>query len=141
MADSKRRGQGNPGPMRIKNKILPVLALIGLSLAVVVALATNQAPPKPKPVAEPAQAPYHYYIGGGGMLDIDHFKDFNDRYGHQAGDQALVAVSKAARALLRTEDTWCRFGGEEFLALLPRTEAAHAMVMTGRPRGGSARRL
>ena len=55
--------------MRIKNKILPVLALIGLSLAVVVALATNQAPPKPKPVAEPAQAPYHYYIGGGGMVE------------------------------------------------------------------------
>ncbi|MGD9611164.1 MAG: diguanylate cyclase [Desulfovibrionaceae bacterium] len=68
------------------------------------------------------------------MLDIDHFKEFNDRYGHQAGDQALVAVSKAARALLRTEDTWCRFGGEEFLALLPRTEAAHAMVVAERLR-------
>jgi len=68
------------------------------------------------------------------MLDIDHFKDFNDRYGHQAGDQALVAVSKAARALLRAEDTWCRFGGEEFLALLPRTEAAQAMLVAERLR-------
>lgn len=55
--------------MRIKNKILPVLALIGLSLAVMVALATNQKPPTPEPVAQPAQAPYKYYIGGGGMVE------------------------------------------------------------------------
>jgi RND family efflux transporter MFP subunit len=55
--------------MRIKNKILPLFALIGLSLAVAVAVATNQAPPKPKPAAQPAQAPYQYYIGGGGMVE------------------------------------------------------------------------
>jgi HlyD family secretion protein len=55
--------------MRIKNKILPVLAVIGLSLAVAVALATNTQPPKPEPAAQPAQAPYHYYIGGGGMVE------------------------------------------------------------------------
>lgn len=68
------------------------------------------------------------------MLDIDHFKAFNDRYGHPAGDQALVAVSKTARSLLRAEDTWCRFGGEEFLALLPRTEAGQAMAVAERLR-------
>jgi HlyD family secretion protein len=55
--------------MRIKNKILPVFALIGLSLAVAVAVATNKKPPKPEPAAQPAQAPYKYYIGGGGMVE------------------------------------------------------------------------
>jgi diguanylate cyclase (GGDEF)-like protein/hemerythrin-like metal-binding protein len=68
------------------------------------------------------------------MLDIDHFKRFNDRYGHQAGDAALVAVSSAARTLLRAEDTWCRFGGEEFLAILPRTDAAQALIVAERLR-------
>jgi RND family efflux transporter MFP subunit len=55
--------------MRIKNKILPFFALIGLSLALLVALATNKEPPKPKPAAQPAQAPYAFYIGGGGMVE------------------------------------------------------------------------
>lgn len=55
--------------MRLKNKILPVLALVGLALALSVALATNQEAPKPEPVSQPAQAPYKYYIGGGGMVE------------------------------------------------------------------------
>lgn len=55
--------------MRIKNKILPFFALIGLCLAVVVALATNQEPPRPQPAAEPARAPYTNYIGGGGIVE------------------------------------------------------------------------
>ena len=54
-------------------------------------------------------------------VDIDHFKNFNDQYGHQTGDLALVQVSKAAHAALRSDDIWCRYGGEEFVALLPNT--------------------
>lgn len=68
------------------------------------------------------------------MLDIDHFKRFNDSFGHQAGDAALVAVSETARRMLRGDDTWCRYGGEEFLALLPRVEAGEAVRVAERLR-------
>ena len=54
-------------------------------------------------------------------VDIDHFKNFNDQHGHQTGDIALVQVSKFAQAALRSNDIWCRYGGEEFIALLPNT--------------------
>ena len=61
------------------------------------------------------------------MLDIDHFKSFNDRYGHQAGDQALrdvaAAVSRTAR---RPLDLVARFGGEELIAILPGADRKHA---------------
>lgn len=72
------------------------------------------------------------------MIDIDHFKVFNDTHGHPAGDNALVCVSDLARSLLRAEDTWCRFGGEEFLALLPDTDARDAMAVAERLRQGVA---
>jgi diguanylate cyclase (GGDEF)-like protein len=52
------------------------------------------------------------------MLDIDHFKLFNDRYGHQAGNSALVQVSGILRAAGRRGDIIARYGGEEFIALL-----------------------
>jgi RND family efflux transporter MFP subunit len=55
--------------MRLKNKILPLFALIGLSLAVTVALATHKEPPKPEPASKPAQAPFQSYIGGGGIVE------------------------------------------------------------------------
>jgi diguanylate cyclase (GGDEF)-like protein/putative nucleotidyltransferase with HDIG domain len=48
------------------------------------------------------------------MLDIDHFKSVNDRYGHATGDQALLEVSGVLRSLARTSDLVCRYGGEEF---------------------------
>ncbi|TJZ73545.1 diguanylate cyclase [Chitiniphilus eburneus] len=53
------------------------------------------------------------------MIDIDHFKQYNDRYGHEAGDAVLVALAQCLRQLGRAEDIICRFGGEEFTALLP----------------------
>ena len=54
------------------------------------------------------------------MIDVDHFKQFNDRYGHPAGDRCLAAVAAAARDQIRRKDDLVgRFGGEEFLAVLP----------------------
>lgn len=55
------------------------------------------------------------------LLDIDHFKLVNDTYGHLTGDRVLRAVSEALRSLLRTYDLAGRFGGEEFVVLLPQT--------------------
>ncbi|MEZ5242229.1 MAG: diguanylate cyclase [Microthrixaceae bacterium] len=53
------------------------------------------------------------------LFDVDHFKSVNDSYGHQAGDKVLRTVADAARSVLREGDTLMRYGGEEFLAVLP----------------------
>ncbi len=59
------------------------------------------------------------------MLDVDHFKAFNDNYGHQAGDDCLVMVAEAVSSqLLRPADLVARYGGEEFLLILPDTDSA-----------------
>ena len=55
------------------------------------------------------------------MFDLDHFKDVNDRYGHLCGDAVLAAVGSRMRDVLRGSDLKCRYGGEEFLVLLPET--------------------
>lgn len=60
------------------------------------------------------------------MADIDDFKQVNDRYGHACGDAVLVEVSKRLRESLRTQDITSRWGGEEFLLLLPETSLHHA---------------
>lgn len=56
----------------------------------------------------------HYVL----LLDIDHFKAYNDHYGHMMGDQALIRVSAAIRNAVRSRDIVARFGGEEFMVLL-----------------------
>ncbi|SIR37454.1 diguanylate cyclase (GGDEF) domain-containing protein [Aeromonas sp. RU39B] len=68
------------------------------------------------------------------LLDIDDFKVFNDEYGHQTGDRALVCVSLIAEGVLRETDVWCRYGGEEFMALLPDTELFKAIACAERLR-------
>ena len=68
------------------------------------------------------------------MLDIDHFKSFNDSYGHQAGDEALRAVGAALAAGIRTYDCAGRYGGEEFICFLPETVSADALVVAARLR-------
>ena len=55
------------------------------------------------------------------MFDLDHFKDFNDRHGHLCGDAVLSAVGARMTEVLRGSDVKCRYGGEEFLVLLPET--------------------
>jgi diguanylate cyclase len=56
------------------------------------------------------------------MIDIDHFKNFNDRFGHQSGDQVLMIVARTLTASIKGQDTAARYGGEEFGIILPRTE-------------------
>jgi diguanylate cyclase (GGDEF)-like protein len=55
------------------------------------------------------------------MVDIDHFKSINDRYGHQIGDEALKRVATTLQQVARTQDEVCRYGGEEFLVICPDT--------------------
>jgi diguanylate cyclase (GGDEF)-like protein len=57
------------------------------------------------------------------MVDVDHFKRFNDTYGHTAGDRVLQQVSKMLGASVRESDVLCRYGGEEFTIIMSRTSA------------------
>lgn len=63
-----------------------------------------------------------------GLLDVDHFKSVNDRYGHAAGDQVLSSIGRLLEREFRTPDVVARWGGEEFVALLPNTGVAGAKV-------------
>ena len=68
------------------------------------------------------------------LLDIDAFKKFNDYYGHQAGDEALKTVTKCAKSALRDSDRFFRYGGEEFLILMPGTTDEEALICAERVR-------
>jgi diguanylate cyclase (GGDEF)-like protein len=66
------------------------------------------------------------------MLDIDHFKQVNDRYGHAVGDEAIVSVAAACTDGKRNSDLVGRLGGEEFAILLPETDIAQASIVADR---------
>ena len=66
------------------------------------------------------------------MVDVDHFKEINDRFGHLAGDEALKEVARRAEAEIRAGDTGARFGGDEFAILLAGAESAHAQKLAER---------
>lgn len=66
------------------------------------------------------------------MFDLDHFKAVNDRHGHEMGDKVLKQVARLAREALREPDVVGRWGGEEFLVLLPDTDAGKARVVADR---------
>jgi diguanylate cyclase (GGDEF)-like protein len=68
------------------------------------------------------------------MFDVDHFKKFNDTHGHDQGDRVLQAVARCFRECLRKYDTACRYGGEEFLAILPSTDLEGAVSVAERIR-------
>lgn len=70
------------------------------------------------------------------MLDIDHFKEVNDDYGHNAGDTVLKEVSNILVKSIREIDTASRFGGEEFMVVLPNTEKENARIVAERMRVG-----
>jgi two-component system cell cycle response regulator len=68
------------------------------------------------------------------LLDIDHFKDYNDTYGHLEGDKVLVRFSQLIKSCLRTNDSAYRYGGEEFTVILPETGGEEARTVAQRIR-------
>jgi diguanylate cyclase (GGDEF)-like protein len=68
------------------------------------------------------------------MVDLDEFKQINDRNGHLAGDHYLRSISETIRAQLRAADLACRYGGDEFCLLLPETDRAGAQIIAERIR-------
>ena len=68
------------------------------------------------------------------VADLDHFKKINDRYGHPAGDAVLVKVADRLRNSMRAQDALGRYGGEEFLAVLPGASHETAMAVAERMR-------
>lgn len=84
----------------------------------------------PRAMAQLEQASYALLL-----VDIDHFKQVNDRHGHLLGDRALRAVGDAIAASIREGDVAARFGGEEFLVVLPSTRLSSAAEVAERIRG------
>ncbi|HYC13230.1 MAG TPA: GGDEF domain-containing protein [Stellaceae bacterium] len=72
------------------------------------------------------------------MLDIDHFKRFNDKWGHQTGDQALMLVAKTLVDNVKGRDLTARYGGEEFSVILPRTLLSDAVILAKQIQQGFA---
>jgi len=68
------------------------------------------------------------------ILDIDHFKDYNDRYGHLEGDKVLLRLGQVVKLLLRKMDSAYRYGGEEFTVILPETDSEEAFTVAQRIR-------
>src|SRR3989338_6412341 len=76
---------------------------------------------------------YHYTVALL-MIDIDHFKKFNDTYGHQVGDQVLRVVADAIKSQIRTVDVCARYGGEEFAVILRNGDVSYPSVLAERIR-------
>ncbi len=74
------------------------------------------------------------------LLDIDHFKDINDRYGHAAGDITLTTIASFLIQHMRTYDSICRYGGEEFLICMPKTTVGIAYNIIDRIRAALSRK-
>ena len=63
------------------------------------------------------------------LLDIDDFKKFNDKYGHITGDEILLEMAQIFKSTIREEDVLCRYGGEEFLIIMPETSSDNAVSL------------
>ena len=72
------------------------------------------------------------------IFDIDHFKRINDTYGHQAGDRVIKVIGRSIAKRLREVDFFCRYGGEEFVALMPETDSATALAVLEKVRDAIA---
>lgn len=72
------------------------------------------------------------------MIDLDEFKKVNDYLGHELGDKVLCRLVAVARQILREDDIFCRFGGEEFVAVLPNTSGQAALIVANRLRSAFA---
>ena len=77
---------------------------------------------------EAARASRNKSLLGLVMLDADHFKRFNDQHGHQLGDALLKKLGMYLKSQIRTEDIACRYGGEEFILIMPDIDPKHLCV-------------
>ena len=68
------------------------------------------------------------------LMDLDHFKEINDTYGHPVGDEVLQTIGGVITELCRTEDVACRIGGEEFVIIAPHTNGIDAEIFADRIR-------
>jgi diguanylate cyclase (GGDEF)-like protein len=68
------------------------------------------------------------------LIDVDHFKNINDKYGHQVGDTVLVELVNSISSIIRPQDIFARYGGEEFIVILPETNLVAAMKFAERVR-------
>jgi diguanylate cyclase (GGDEF)-like protein/PAS domain S-box-containing protein len=75
------------------------------------------------------------------LLDVDHFKSFNDTFGHQAGDSVLTELANVLRTCVRENDLLARYGGEEFAILMPGQDADHALAVAERVRAELQKKL
>ena len=66
------------------------------------------------------------------LIDVDHFKDYNDTHGHLEGDKVLYQIAQLIQSCLRTMDSAYRYGGEEFTVILPETPCKAAMAVSER---------
>lgn len=152
----RRRSEAMQAAERERNLQRQVLGLAGLVLAILLLLAIQQyrkarqlralaltdeltgMPNRRNIVAfldqQLAQVRRSHRSLGALLIDIDHFKRINDSFGHDAGDRALRRVAKLAAAGLRRNDRLGRFGGEEFLIVLPDAEARIAQEIAERAR-------
>lgn len=78
---------------------------------------------------ESFQAKRHKYSLSAIMIDIDHFKDVNDTYGHQVGDEVIIKISEIISLNIRKSDIFGRWGGEEFIIILPKTNIEEAFIV------------
>jgi diguanylate cyclase len=72
------------------------------------------------------------------VFDIDHFKRINDSFGHQAGDRVIKVIGRSIAKRLREVDFFCRYGGEEFVALMPETDSKTALEVLEKVRDAIA---
>lgn len=78
--------------------------------------------------SEIARAQRHHYVTAVVMLDVDHFKSFNDQHGHDAGDVVLKTIAQVMQDHIRSSDIACRYGGEELTLVLPETSLPAALT-------------
>ncbi len=140
---------GDPGLYRLLQSLNTAAHHVGARLAVVRSISASAREAATDPLtgaanrrsgearlAELAQQPDGFVLA---MIDIDHFKEINDSHGHDVGDRALKVLVGVIRDGIRRDDMLCRYGGEEFLLILPTLDTSRVVALLQRCRTELAR--